>query len=170
MERTTIPIPQILFKDLELNEYLNLFTNNNLDTFKGFGLTDIAVFEHDNYSNLFRKKHNQTGAGFLSFLSSVAKRSLPWLRNIFTPEALNLTSTLIERQKNNSNNPLKREEIKNLAKQSLKNIAKKTLDSTGGAKFRRRKKLKKRKIKKGKKVIKKNNNRKRKIGKNKKIN
>merc|ERR1712055_886309 len=119
MEHITIPIPQTIFKDSGLNEYLNLFTSTNSDTFKGFGLTDIAVFEHDNYSNLFKKKHNQTGAGFLSFLSSVAKRSLPWLRNILAPEALNLTSTLIERQKNNSNNPLKREEIKKVAKQSL---------------------------------------------------
>ena len=67
MDHITIPIPQIIFKDLELNEYLNLFTRTNSDTFKGSGLTDIAVFEHDNYSNLFRKKHNQTGAGFLIF-------------------------------------------------------------------------------------------------------
>ena len=160
MDHITIPIPQIIFKDLELNEYLNLFTKTNSDTFKGFGLTDIAIFEHDNYSHLFRKKPNQLGGGFLSFLSSIAKKSLPWIKNVIFPEALNLTSTLIERHKNN---PLKKEEIKKLAKQSVKNIAEKTLKSTGGRRFRRGKKLKKKGIiKKNKKILNKKNNKKRK--------
>ena len=161
MDHITIPIPQIIFKDLELNDYLNLFTKTNFDIFKGSGLTDIAIFEHDNYSHLFRKKPNQQiGAGFLSFLSSIAKKSLPWIKNVIFPEALNLTSTLIERHKNN---PLKREEIKNLAKQSVKNIAEKTLKSTGGLRFRRGKKLKrKRIIKRNKKTLNKKNNKKRK--------
>ena len=99
MDHITIPIPQILFKDLELNDYLTIFTNTNSNNLKGSGLADIAVFEHDNYSNLFRRSHNQTGAGFLNFISSIARKSLPWLKNVIFPEALNLTSTLLERGK-----------------------------------------------------------------------
>ena len=101
MDHITIPIPQILFKDLELSDYLSIFTNTNSNNLKGSGLADIAVFEHDNYSNLFRRKHNQTGAGFLNFLSSIARKSLPWLKNVIFPEALNLTSSLLERGKKN---------------------------------------------------------------------
>ena len=140
MEQITLPIPQLIFKDLSLTEYLNLFTNSN--TLKGGALTDIALFEHDNYSNLFRKNH-KSGAGFLSFLSSIAKKSYPYLKGVLFPEALNLTSSLIEKAKNNSKNGIKKEDLKNLAKQSLRNIAVKTLNSSGGS--RRRKKYTKHK-------------------------
>ena len=145
MEHIILPIPQLVFKDLQLTEYINLFSDTNI--LKGAAVTDIAVFEHDNYSNLFRKSH-KSGAGFLSFLSSIAKKSLPYIKNIIFPEALNLTSSLIEKTRNNSNKPLKKEEIKKLAKESIRNIAKKTLDSSGGS---RKKRKKRRKIKKSKK-------------------
>ena len=148
MDHIAVPIPHIIFKDLDFNEYLNLFTTVNSETLKGSGLTDIAVFEHDNYSNLFRRKHNRTGAGFLSFLSSIARKSLPWIKNIVFPEALNLTSTLIDKHKNTSKNPLKGEEFKNLAKQSIRNIARKTLASSGGFRKKRIKRRKKQKNKK----------------------
>ena len=164
MDHIAVPIPHVIFKDLEFNEYLNLFTTVNSETLKGSGLTDIAVFEHDNYSNLFRRKHNRTGAGFLSFLSSIARKSLPWIKNIVFPEALNLTSTLIDKHKNTSKNPLKGEEFKNLAKQSVRNIARKTLASSGGFRKKGRKRLKRRKKQKNKKKVKRKYNK-----KNKKI-
>ena len=142
MESRIIPIPKIFNKDLQEKEYLRLFSNNYL----GGGVEDIKLYtEKENYQNLFR---NKKGGGVFSFLSSIAKKSLPFIKKYIFPEAINLSTSLLEQ----SNTPegVTKKNLKELSKQSFKNIGKKIINS-GGFKRRRYKKrqVKKKKIKKG---------------------
>ena len=170
MESRIIPIPKVFNKDLQEKEYLKLFSNNYL----GGGVEDIKLYsERDNYQNLFRNSHKR-GGGFFSFLSSIAKKSLPFIKKYIFPEAVNLGTSLLEQ----SNTPegVTKKNLKDLSKQSLKNIGKKLINSGG---FKRRgyrkknskKKIKvktiipKKKYKKRKKIKKKNFNFKKKVKK-----
>ena len=147
MDGTTIPVPQIIFKDISESDYLNSFSNNNADNNNIFGgaLTDISVFEKDNYSNLF-KRNNRAGAGIFSFLTTIAKRSYPYLKKYIIPEALHFGTSLIEKARNNPSKRVDRSDIKNLTKQSLKNIAKKALNSGGRGRKGKKKKSKRKPI------------------------
>ena len=129
MDNISLPIPQFIFKDLDVSEYVDIFNNKN--TLNGGALTDIALFKHNNYSNLF-KKEQITGARFWSFLSGLAKKSYPIIKKFKLPEALNLTSSVIEKVKEKSPTNITKSDIKDLAKENLKNLAKKTLSSSGG--------------------------------------
>ena len=151
MEGETIPVPQIVFRDISETDYLKLFSENKGNIIAG-ALTDISVFEGRDYSNLFRK-NNRSGAGVFSFLSSLAKKSFPFLRKYVLPEAVNFGTSLIEKSRKDPSKPLNREDIKKLGKTSLKNITKRVLESGG----KRRKRLNKRK---GDKKIKKKKTRK----------
>ena len=126
---TTIPIPQIIYRDISESDYLKLFSGNN-NSILGGALSDISVFETENYSNLFRK-NNRAGAGVYSFLSNIAKRSFPFLKKYILPEAINFGASLLERSKNNPSNKINKDDIKHLTKKSIKNIAKKVIDSGG---------------------------------------
>ena len=141
MESRIIPIPKIFNKDLQEKEYLRLFSNNYL----GGGVEDIKLYtEKENYQNLFRNT-NKKGGGVFSFLSSIAKKSLPFIKKYIFPEAINLSTSLLEQ----SNTPegVTKKNLKELSKQSFKNIGKKIINSGG---FKRRgyiKKVKNKKIK-----------------------
>ena len=163
MESRIIPIPKIFNKDLGEKEYLRLFSNN----YSGGGIEDIKLYsERENYQNLFRNT-NKKGGGVFTFLSSIAKKSLPFIKKYIFPEAINLTTSLLEQ----SNTPegVTKKHLKELSKQSFKNIGKKIINS-GGFKRRRYKKrrVKKKKIKK-KAVIPKKKYKKRKKLKKKKL-
>ena len=150
-----IPVPQIIFQDISESDYQRLFANTNSNNILGGALTDISIFEKDNYSNLFRKS-NRAGAGVFSVLSNIAKRSFPFLKKYILPESLNFSASLIEKKKNNPSENISSTDVKNLAKTSAKNIARKILTSGGkriGSK-KRRKKLKPKKLKKKQKIIK----------------
>ena len=144
---STIPVPQIIYRDINESDYLKLFSGNN-NNILGGALSDISVFETENYSNLFRK-NNRAGAGVFSFLSNIAKRSFPFLKKYILPEAINFGTSLIEKSKNNSSNKISKQDIKDLSKKSIKNIAKKVIDS-GGRKVK--KKRQKKKCKASKKI------------------
>merc|ERR1712030_167667 len=76
------------------------------------------------------------GAGFFSFLSNIAKKTVPILKKYVLPEALNLTSSLIDQSKQKSLNV---DKIKDLTKQSLRNIGKNVVMNSGGRKRLRKK-------------------------------
>ena len=128
MERNTksLPIPQERYSDLSVSDYTNLFTSNNII---GGSLNDIILFEKDNYSNLFRK--DRRGAGFFSFLSSLAKKSLPYLKKYVLPEALNVTSSLLSKSQSAGEKSLTKKDLEHLGKRSLRNIASKALTGSG---------------------------------------
>lgn len=126
---STIPVPQIIYRDINESDYLKLFSGSN-NNILGGALSDISVFETENYSNLFRK-NNRAGAGVFSFLSNIAKRSFPFLKKYILPEAINFGTSLIEKSKNNPSSKISKEDIKSLGKTSIKNIAKKVIDSGG---------------------------------------
>ena len=90
----------------------------------------------------------------MGFLSNLAKKSLPYIKKYFIPEALHLGTNLLH--KSQSNEGLKKSDIKDLSKKSLKNIVSKALNS-GGYKSRKQKidKINQLKNKKSKKKLKK---------------
>ena len=50
MDNILLPAPRLMYKDLLLSEYLEIFNQPNLKSLlKGGALTDISVFEKDNY-------------------------------------------------------------------------------------------------------------------------
>ena len=141
MESRSVPIPEIFNRDLEEKEYLRLFNNNYL----GGGFDDIKLYvENDNYQNLFKNKVKK-GAGVFSFLSSIAKKSLPFLKKYIFPEAVNFSTALLKQ--GNTSEGVSKKDLKDLSKKSFKNIGKKLLNSGGFKKRGRRKKRRKRKIK-----------------------
>ena len=132
MDNILVPAPRLLYKDLKESDYLDIFNQPNLNSYlKGGALTDIKLFRNNKYSNLF-KKEEISGAGFWSILNNLARKSLPILKKLILPEALNLGSSIIEKVKSNPDSTIKKEELKNLAKSSAKNLAKKTLSSIAG--------------------------------------
>ena len=133
-----IPLPQIIFEDISESDYYKLFSTSS-DVKTGAGFEDIAVFEPDNYSNIFRR-NNRAGAGLFSILSTVAKKSYPFLKRYILPEALTFGSNLLERV--NKNQSISREDIKNLAKTSVKNVANRAFGSSGSHRKYVRKKSK----------------------------
>ena len=131
MDNILLPAPRLMYKDLLVSEYLEIFNQPNLKSFlKGGALTDISLFKNNKYSNLF-KKEPISGAGFWSILNNLARKSVPILKYIL-PEALNLGSSIIEKAKSNPDKLIKKDDLKTLAKTSVKNLAKKTLSSLGG--------------------------------------
>ena len=141
MESRIIPIPKIFNKDLQEKEYLRLFSNN----YSGGGVEDIKLYtERENYQNLFRNT-NKKGGGVFSFLSSIAKKSLPFIKKYIFPEAINLSTSLLEQ----SNTPegVTKKNLKELSKQSFKNIGKKIINSGGFKRRGYKKKVKNKKIK-----------------------
>ena len=162
---STIPIPELIDRDLSEKEYLRIFNNEN--EYIGGAYSDIKLYKDENYQNLFRR-HNRTGAGVYSFFSSIAKKSLPFLRKYILPEAVNFGTSLLEKS-NTPNQKISKQDIKNLSKKSLKNIGRKVFESSGGGRYKKiYKKRKRKKNKKIKRRIKKNNNKARKKSLNKK--
>ena len=102
-------------------------------------------------SHLFKNFQN-TGAGFWSFLTGIASKSLPYISKYVLPEALNVTSSLL--QDKLQNKKFNKQKFKDIAKQSMKNISKKALEdiSKGGYKKKKRKFKKIRKNSKNKKI------------------
>ena len=137
--RSIIPIPELYNRDLEESEYLKIFNNNY--NFLGGGFDDIKVYnESENYQKFFRRNNSIKGAGLFSFLSSVAKKSLPFLKKYIFPEAINFGTSLLEQS--NTSKGVTNKNLKDLSKKSFKNIARKVIDS-GGYKSRRKNKRKK---------------------------
>ena len=137
-------IPKVKYSDLKFEDYFELFSRK---LNKGGALTDISLYEKDNYNNLLKK-----GGSFWGFLSNLAKKSLPYINKYFIPEALHLGTNLLH--KSQSNEGLKKSDIKDLSKKSLKNIVSKALNS-GGYKPRKQKigKINRLKNKRSKKKI-----------------
>ena len=160
---STIPVPELINRDLSEKEYLRIFNKEN--EYTGGAYSDIKLYKDENYQNLFRRS-NRTGAGVYSFFSSIAKKSIPFLRKYLLPEALNFGTSLLEKS-NNPNQKISKQDIKNLSKKSLKNIGRKVLQSSSGGKYKKiykkryRKKKIKRKIKNRKKSRKKIHNKRR---------
>ena len=146
-----IPLPQVIFADISESDYYKLFSTSS-DIKTGAGFEDISVFQPDNYSNIFRR-NNRAGAGLFSILSTVARKSFPFLKKYILPEALTFGSNLIERVNKNQN--ISREDIKNLAKSSVKNVANRAFGSSGSRrKYVKRKSKKKKPYRKKVKKIK----------------
>ena len=149
MDQVILPIPSV-YSDLQQEDYFRLLTGEN--NLSGSGISDIVLYEKDYFPN----SGNKQGAGFLSFLGSVARKAIPFISRYILPEAINFGSNLINKKRQNPD--LKREDFKNEAKKSMKNIAEKVLNASGGKKtYIKKSKIKKKKkdhrrIKKKKKV------------------
>ena len=145
MDHFELPISHNLYNDLNESEYTRIFNRDN--NVIGGALSDISVYERKHFSNIF--KNNNSGAGIFSFLSGLAKQSLPYLKKIILPEAINFSSDLLHHKLQNRN--IDKNTLKELTKKSLKNIAKKSLsDSSGGLKRKFKIKKKRKKITKKK--------------------
>ena len=92
----------------------NLFAPHN-----GGGLKDI---------NYFKPKHYNKGGSFISFLSSLASKALPFLKNFILPEAGLITSDIIEDARNNV--PIKVNVKNNLIK-SVKRVGRRIIREGG---------------------------------------
>ena len=149
MDNIFIPKDHQVYNDLKESDYLQIFNvdeSNLKSILRGGALTDIQLYKK-NYSNLFRRG-DLSGAGFWSILNNLARKSLPFLKKYVLPEALNLGSTIIEKSKQNQNNLINKNELKNLAKNSVKNLASKAISNIGGRRKKQiRKKYRKRKVK-----------------------
>ena len=110
-----------------ISQFDSFFTPVNEYNTAGGGLKDI---------NYFRPKYYNRGGSFLSFLSSIASKALPFLKNFVLPEAGVLTSNIIDDASNNI--PLKLNVKKNLIK-SVKRIGRKIVRG-GGKKIKLKKK------------------------------
>ena len=91
MDQVILPIPSI-YSDLREEEYLQLLKREN--NLSGSGVSDIVLYEKDYFPN----SGNNQGAGFLSFLGSVARKAIPFISRYVLPEAINLGSTLIDKK------------------------------------------------------------------------
>lgn len=128
MENIVLPIPRNLYSDLNESEYSRLFKLNHST---GGALSDIAVYEKKYFSNIFNNK-KKSGAGIFSFLSGLAKKSLPYISKYILPEAVNFTSNLINEKIQNKK--IDKKSLKRISKDSFKNIARKALLESGGGK------------------------------------
>ena len=162
LSMNSLPAPQVLFTDISENDYLKILSDRS----SGGNIRSIAFFKENEYTDLFRKT-NRAGAGIFSFLSTLAKKSFPYLKNFIVPEAFNFGTSLVEKAstKRKRGDQINRSDIKSLAKKSLKNIVRKVIDKSstieedgsGGRPRRRyrRKKNKKRPPAKRKRQVKK---------------
>ena len=86
------------YQDLSLDNYYTYFTKS---TQNGGSISDIILYHKDLKTNNYLRR----GGGFWSFLGNLAKKSLPYIKNIILPEALNRPITF-------RNTPKKRKNIK----------------------------------------------------------
>ena len=126
MEQTLVPllpIPKKDFQDLSVEEYVKYFTKSSI---RGSGINDIILYQKDlNSNNLLRK-----GAGFWSFLGSLARKTLPFISRVLLPEAVTFGQNLIDKRLEKKSN-LTSEDLKSISKKSLGNIAKKISIGSG---------------------------------------
>ena len=145
MEYQYLPLSKGFVEDFTESQYIDFFSNNknNTDNLLGGVIGDIQLYHKKPFPHILQADFH-TGAGIFSFLRGLAKRSLPFIRRLILPEALNFTNNLIDTKLQNKK--LNKETLKNLAKQSLKNIASKGLSAGNRRKCKRRSKKVKKKI------------------------
>ena len=118
-----LPIPKKDFQDLSVADYTNYFTKSS---YKGSGINDIILYQKDfNSNNLIRR-----GAGFWSFLGSIARKTLPFISKYVLPEAATFGQNLIDKRLEKKSN-LSSEDLKSISKKSIGNIAKKNSVGSG---------------------------------------
>ena len=79
------------YQDLSLDNYHAYFTKSIQN---GGSISDIILYHKDLRTNNYLRR----GGGFWSFLGNLAKKSLPFIKNIILPEAINIGQTLLETQ------------------------------------------------------------------------
>ena len=130
MEQTLVPllpIPKKEFQDLSVEEYTNYFTKTR---YRGAGINDIILYQKDFHSNNLIRR----GAGFWSFLGSIARKTLPFISKYVLPEAVTFGQNLIDKRLEKKSN-LTSEDFKSISKNSLGNIAKKISVGSGKKKL-----------------------------------
>ena len=141
MEYNYLPLSQNIFQDLTESQYIDFLNSNhniNKAYLLGGALADINLYHKRHFPHLLQTNYH-TGAGIFSFLKGLAKSSIPFLRRLILPEAVNFTHGIIDTKLQNKK--LDKQTLKNLAAKSIKNIAAKTL--SGGRRRKRRSRTKK---------------------------
>merc|ERR1711989_229919 len=126
MEKVVLPYnhDQII-NDFNEDDYYKYLNSNHI---LGGSLSDIITYQRRYFSHLSDDR-NQTGAGLWSFITGLAKKSLPFVSKYILPEALSFTSNVLN-ETNNTKTKIDKNKLKSLGKTSLKNIASKVLSNS----------------------------------------
>ena len=141
------------YQDLSLDNYYTYFTKS---TENGGSISDIILYHKDLRTNNYLRR----GGGFWSFLGNLAKKSLPFIKNIILPEALNIGQSLLETQQKKGK--ISKQDFSDISKDTVKRVVKKVITGSGKKKKNLKKKTKtlnKTKNSKKKRKLQKKNNR-----------
>ena len=140
------------YQDLSLDNYYTYFTKS---TENGGSISDIILYHKDLRTNNYLRR----GGGFWSFLGNLAKKSLPFIKNIILPEALNIGQSLLETQQKKGK--ISKQDFSDISKDTVKRVVKKVITGSGKKKkiIKKTKTLNKTKNSKKKRKLQKKNNR-----------
>ena len=121
------------YQDLSLDNYYTYFTKS---TQNGGSISDIILYHKDLRTNNYLRR----GSGFWSFLGNLAKKSLPFIKNIILPEAINIGQTLLETQQKKGK--ISKQDFSDISKDSVKRVVKRVITGSGKRKKNHKKKTK----------------------------
>ena len=110
------------YQDLSLDDYHAYFTKSIQN---GGSISDIILYHKDLRTNNYLRR----GGGFWSFLGNLAKKSLPFIKNIILPEAINIGQTLLETQQKKGK--ISKQDFSDISKDSVKRVVKKVITGSG---------------------------------------
>jgi hypothetical protein len=128
---------RVTYVEPSVEEFSRLFDSNIIR--HGGGLADIATFNSPVYY--------QRGSGFFSILSSIAKRSIPFLKRVLLPSVADMSANIVKDY--GKGIPLKKA-LRNRGIESLKRVGKKIMK--GGKRLRKSNKKKAKGIKRKRKM------------------